>query len=213
MRYYGQLNLDSVIHNKYFLNKRNGTFIECGAFDGVIDSNTLFFYKNMGWVGFNIEPLPNIYYHLNNNRPRDINLNMALSDTDGVKTFTQAIADNVTYYDGHFGNGSLEHTPQHMQELNNRNCRFEKFEVKTITIPTLYEKFQINKPIDLFILDVEGHEGRVLSQLHKVNNKLFPKIIATEYGHCGEEEINKFLLPLGYTMDYKDDINLVFKLG
>jgi FkbM family methyltransferase len=212
MQYYGQLNLDWVIHNKYFLNKTHGSFIECGAFDGVIDSNTLFFYKNLNWTGFNIEPVPHVYYHLNNNRPRDINLNMALSDSDGVKTFTQALANDVPYYGGHFGNGSLEHTKQHIQELNNRGCRYEEYQVKTITLPTLYEKYQINKQIDLFILDVEGHEGKVLSQLHKIQKSLMPKIIATEYGHCGEEEINKFLLPLGYTMDYKDAINLVFKL-
>jgi len=212
MQYYGQLNLDYVIHNRYFSNKTNGTFIECGAFDGVIDSNTLFFYKNLNWTGFNIEPLPNIYEYLKKNRPNDTNLNMALSDSDGIKKFTQAISNSVHYYGGHFGNGSLEHTQEHLNELNNRGCRFETFDIETITLPTFFDRYKIEKQIDLFILDVEGHEGRVLSELYKVNKNLMPKIIAAEYGHCGEEEINKFLLPLGYVLDYKDAINLVFKL-
>lgn len=212
MTYYGQLEIDSVLHNKYFLNKTNGTFIECGAFDGVMDSNTLFFYNNLKWRGINIEPLPNIYQHLIQNRVEDININMALSDTDGVKMFTQAISTSFVHYSGHFGNGSLEHTETHMQELQNRGCSFESFEIKTISIPTLYEQYQINKQIDLFVLDVEGHEAKVLSQLHKINKSLFPKIITTEYGHCGEEEIKNILLPLGYTIDHKDAINIIFKM-
>jgi FkbM family methyltransferase len=213
MQYYGQLLLDKVLHQKYFSNKKSGTFIECGAFDGRIESNTLFFYENLNWRGYNFEPVPTIFSHLERNRPHDTNINMALSDNDGVAVFTQAIADDVPFYNGHFGNGSLAHTDQHMNELKNRNCKFEKFSINTITLPTFYKNYNIDKQIDLFVLDVEGYEGKVLSQLNKVKVSLLPKIIATEYGHCGENEINKFLLPLGYSLDYKDAINLVFKLG
>lgn len=213
MQYYAQLLLDKVLHERYFFNKKDGIFIECGAFDGKIESNTLFFYENLNWRGYNFEPVPTIFSYLEKNRPYDTNINMALSNVDGISTFTQAIASDVPFYNGHFGNGSLNHTEQHLNELKNRNCKFEQYSVKTITLPTFYQYYNIDKQIDLFILDVEGYEGKVLSQLHKINNKLIPQIIATEYGHCGEEEINRHLLPLGYVCDYKDKINLVFKLG
>lgn len=213
MEYYGQLLLDKVLNERYFLNKKNGIFIECGAFDGRLESNTYFFYKNLDWRGFNFEPVPVIFSHLQNNRPQDVNINFALSDSDGIKTFTQAIADDVPFYNGHFGNGSLQHTDNHMSELNNRSCRFEQYSIQTITIPTFYESYKIDKQIDLFVLDVEGHEDKVLSTLHQINKHLLPKIITTEYGHCGQDVINNLLLPLGYIMDYKDEINLIFKLG
>lgn len=213
MQFYGQLELDKKIYEKFFLNKTNGNFIECGAFDGIIDSNTLFFYNFLGWRGYNIEPLKKIYNHLLNNRPEDINLNLALSDKNGIQTFTQAISNDVPYYDGNFGNGSLEHTKNHFLELVNRNCKFEKMDVKTITISDLYKEQKINNKIDLFILDVEGHEGRVLSKLSEVDKILAPKIIAVEYGHCGIEVIEKYLIPLGYRLSIRDNINLVYELS
>jgi FkbM family methyltransferase len=210
MHFYGQNNLDNFIYQKYFLNKTNGTYIECGAFDGIIDSNTLFFNKHLNWSGYNFEPLPNIFQHLQNNRKNDINLNLALSDKTGTAIFTQAIAKDVPYYDGHFGNGSLNHTEQHINELNNRNCIYEKYTVNTITISDFYKKYNVQNKIDLFILDVEGHEPNVLSLLKEVDEKLIPSVIAVEYNHCGESEIFKHLYPLGYRLNYKDTINLVF---
>jgi len=213
MEYYAQLLLDKVLHEKYFLNKKDGIFIECGAFDGKIESNTFFFYKNLNWRGYNFEPVPTIFSHLQKNRPLDININMALSNIDGISTFTQAIAADVPYYDGHFGNGSLSHTQEHMNELKNRNCKFEQYSIQTMTIPTFYKNYKIDRQIDLFVLDVEGHEDSVLSQLYLINKTILPNVIVTEYGHCGEEKIKNYLLPLGYTCEYKDAINLVFKLG
>ena len=212
MKFYGQLELDKIIYERYFLNKSQGTYLECGAFDGIIDSNTLFFNKFLNWNGYNVEPLPNIYTHLCNNRKEDVNLNLALSDIDDNCTFTQAIDKNVPFYHGHFGNGSLRHTPAHLDELMMRGCEFENFTVRTITLQTLFLEQSINKQIDFFSLDVEGHEGKVLSQLHKIDSSLFPKIIAVEYGHCGQDQILEHLVPLGYILDYRDDINLVFRL-
>lgn len=212
MKYHGQLLLDKVLHEKFFLNKREGTFIECGAFDGVIESNTLFFYEKLDWRGYNIEPVPRIFEALKNNREKDKNFNLALSNVDGTSIFTQAIAADVPFYDGHFGNGSLQHTNNHLLELYNRRCKFEKYEVETTKISTFYKKSQIDKRIDLFILDVEGHEAEVLSCLEEVDRNIAPSVIAVEYGYCGKENIFKYLLPLGYKMEYQDKINLVFKL-
>lgn len=212
MKYHGQLLLDKILHENFFLNKRDGSFIECGAFDGIIESNTLFFYENLDWRGYNIEPVPKIFEALKNNREKDKNFNLALTNVDGTNIFTQAIAADVPFYDGHFGNGSLQHTNNHLLELLNRRCRFEKYEVETMKISTFYKKNKIQKQIDLFILDVEGHETEVLSCLKEVEKSIAPSVIAVEYGHCGEENILKYLLPLDYKIQYQDKINLVFKL-
>ena len=42
-----------------YLNYPNGFFIECGANDGVNQSNTWYFEKNLNWKGILIEPLEN----------------------------------------------------------------------------------------------------------------------------------------------------------
>jgi FkbM family methyltransferase len=209
--YSGQLKIDAVLNEKIFKNKKNGFYLECGAFDGVIDSNTLFFNKYLGWSGVNIEPLPNIFLELQKNRKTDLNIKAALSDQTGKKIFTQAIAPDVSHYNGHFGNGSLEHTEQHLSQLNERKCVFEKFEVETYTLPDLFNKFKIDKCIDLFSLDVEGHEIKVLSKLSQLPASLHPKIFVVEYGHCGYANLIKTMEEIEYKETYSDNINVIFQ--
>ena len=208
--YHAQNNLDKFLNETYFKNKINGTFLECGAFDGVIDSNTYFFYKNLNWRGINIEPLPNIFQHLVKNRPEDININAALSDKTSIQEFTQAIASDVPYYNGHFGNGSLQHTEKHREELINRNCKFERFNIETYTINDLFEKINFDKRIDLFVLDVEGHEVNVLSKFKNLKNEQLPYIVCAEYGHSGLKNIKDTIEDLDYSLEYVDAINAVF---
>jgi FkbM family methyltransferase len=211
MNFYGQLLLDKVLFERFFKDKKNGTFIECGAFDGLISSNTYFFYKNMNWRGYNIEPVPRIFKELEKNRPEDKNYNIALSDANGESIFTQAITSRFPHYEGNFGNGSLRHSKKHLDILKRDNCSFETFKIKTTKISSFYSDNTITKPIDLFILDVEGHEPDVLSVLSEVKSDLLPKVLAVEYGHCGEEILYKYLLPLEYELKYRDSINLVFQ--
>lgn len=44
--------------------KKNGTFIECGAFDGEWISNTLGLEKNLDWSGVLIEADPNNFKNM-----------------------------------------------------------------------------------------------------------------------------------------------------
>ena len=86
MKYYGQFkpSVDEIIHKRYFKNIRHGISIEAGALDGVWDSSTYFFKKNYEWNTINIEPLNNMFKKLIINRPNSINLNLALSNKNGI---------------------------------------------------------------------------------------------------------------------------------
>ena len=48
--------------------KRSGIFIEFGAYDGVIFSNTHLLEKQFGWTGILIDPIPNHYESMKQNR-------------------------------------------------------------------------------------------------------------------------------------------------
>lgn len=44
--------------------RRNGFFIECGAYDGEIFSNTLFFEMQRNWTGLLVEANKNAFQNL-----------------------------------------------------------------------------------------------------------------------------------------------------
>jgi hypothetical protein len=73
MKFYSQQQEDKILYEKY-LNFRNGIFIELGAMDGIIYSNSLFFEKELEWTGILIEPTEQ-FEQLMINRPNCHNFN------------------------------------------------------------------------------------------------------------------------------------------
>jgi FkbM family methyltransferase len=59
-----------------------GFFVDVGAMDPVLDSVTKLF-SDRGWQGVNVEPAMSLFERLQAARPRDVCLNVALSDDDG----------------------------------------------------------------------------------------------------------------------------------
>ena len=51
-----------------YINYKNGFFIECGANDGVNQSNTWYFEKKLNWHGILVEPVGNVFDKLKENR-------------------------------------------------------------------------------------------------------------------------------------------------
>lgn len=202
MRFYGQWDppVDKFIYENYFKNKKNGTCIECGALDGLLESSCKFFEEFMDWTVVNVEPVPPLYDMLCENRPDSINIRAALSNRSGIATFTHAIHPSMGT---RFGNGSLSHTAAHKQSLINDGCDFQNYEVDLIPYKKLIELSEI-KELDLFVLDVEGHELEVLSGMYK--SSILPKVFCIEHGHLGKQ-IDKHLISLGYKFDKKSHNN------
>jgi len=53
-----------------FLPEREGVFVEAGAYDGYLSSNTYWFERFRGWSGVLIEPLPDLAERARKERPR-----------------------------------------------------------------------------------------------------------------------------------------------
>jgi FkbM family methyltransferase len=62
-----QLGQDKIV-DEYLHGKRNGVFVDIGAYDGVTFSNTLMLERERDWTGICIEPLPDVYAELRKNR-------------------------------------------------------------------------------------------------------------------------------------------------
>ena len=69
--YYSQCQEDIFLNENIFKNKKNGTYIELGALDGVLYSNTKFFEDSLNWKGILIEPHPEKFKLLQINRPNN----------------------------------------------------------------------------------------------------------------------------------------------
>jgi len=206
MKFYGQGKppVDRILYESYFKDKYNGTCIECGALDGKRGSCCKFFEEFMNWKSINIEASPHLYQMLIKNRPNSININKALSSKKGTRIFTHAIHPQLGKY---FGNGSLKHTKEHLTRLKKQGCKFEKYKVEITTIYNIIEDLNL-KTIDLFTLDVEGHELEVIKTLKKC--KTMPKVICVEHANVDESVLHSEMKTLGYVLDQKIAANSYF---
>jgi len=68
MHYVSQSKQDLFIDKYIFNHKRNGTFLDIGAYDGLEFSKTYYFEKELDWNGICVKPLPHIYNKLIKNR-------------------------------------------------------------------------------------------------------------------------------------------------
>jgi FkbM family methyltransferase len=203
--FYGQQELDRFIFENFFPEKQNGFFVECGAFDGLTENTCKFFEQFRGWKGLNIEPTPYAFGKLQENRPDSINEQYALSSTNGKSVFTNVIHPRLGL---NFGNGSLSHSKTHKEELISIGCIFQEFECETIRFEQLHAKHSLPE-IDLFVLDVEGHEKPALQGILPIPFNNLPKVFCIEYTISNCDEITQ-LLSEHYTFHSKYFHNALF---
>lgn len=75
-------NYEDVMLWRAFRSIKDGFYIDLGAGDPERDSVTAAFYSH-GWHGINVEPNPDIFRKLAENRKRDVNLHVAVGDGIG----------------------------------------------------------------------------------------------------------------------------------
>jgi FkbM family methyltransferase len=132
-----------------YLNFKEGFYIECGANDGVNQSNTWYFEKVLNWRGILIEPNKTSFKNLKNNRSsKNIFRNVALVSED-FKNKNEEI---------YLSENNLE------SKLTNIANPFSQ-KVAAETLNNILKKLNVNK-INFFSLDVEGYEEEVLKGLN-----------------------------------------------
>jgi FkbM family methyltransferase len=86
-------NQEDVMLNRVFKNIENGFYIDVGAHHPFYGSVTKAFYER-GWRGINIEPVTANYQLFEEDRPEDINLNVAISDQIGELVLYEVVEDH-----------------------------------------------------------------------------------------------------------------------
>jgi FkbM family methyltransferase len=136
-----------------YINYQDGFYIECGANDGINQSNTWYFEKILGWKGLLIEPVDKVFDELKKNRSnRNFFFKRALRPFSYKKK-----------------NVLLKLNPK--DTLSTRSTVDDidtrvKIKVKSINLNFLLNKIKAPKIIDFFSLDVEGDEFQVLKGIN-----------------------------------------------
>ena len=145
-----------------YINFKNGFYIEMGAHDGIINSNTYYYEKKLNWKGILIEP-SKFFYDLKNNRssknifyqticvPFNFNKQISFEDIGPYSRVPELISE--------------EYYKWHDRKSKNVEILYNKKKVLSPTVNNLNELLKNSKApklIDFFSLDVEGSELNVL---------------------------------------------------
>jgi len=132
-----------------YIHFNNGFYIECGANDGVCQSNTYILEKQYGWKGILVEPSKNKFLSCVENRSNsNIFVNCALVSTEYKGTTVKGDFD-----------GNL------MSSVGGkRRGNVTLIEVPARTLTSILKENKVEN-VNFFSLDVEGYEYEVLQGL------------------------------------------------
>ncbi len=191
-----------VFLKNYFKNKDNGFYIDVGCYHPIRLSNTKFLYDK-GWKGINIDISKKSIDLFNIARKGDINLNIGVSDKEGLINayFKKELFHSNTL--------SLEHNKKFLGNSS------KIVKIKTQTLNKVIEIHARDKTIDLIDIDCEGQDLNVLRGL---NLNLYDiRAIIIEVHHYNDEtkknadEITKILKLNNFELLHKDYPNCIFK--
>lgn len=163
--YYGHHDLDKKL--KKYLNYERGFFVELGANDGVKQSNTFYFEKNLNWNGILIEPIKIKYLKcLKFRSSKNYFYNNACVGFNFKNKQIKMIYSDLmsSIEDKNIINrvNSKKHALEGAKYLL-KNEKVEEFWVNTKTLDDIFHEVDAPKLIDFLSLDVEGSELEVLN--------------------------------------------------
>jgi FkbM family methyltransferase len=133
--------------------KRHGFFVEFGATDGIFLSNTYLLEREFGWTGILAEPATRWHRALHENRQCFIDTKCVWRDTGGILPFNE-VEDGELSTISQYSDGDVH------KEARKRG---KIYDVETISLLDLLNKYNAPKNIDFLSIDTEGSEFEILS--------------------------------------------------
>lgn len=145
-------NREDVLLHRLFKDQAEGRYIDIGAYDPTHCSITRHFYDK-GWSGINVEPDPSSFERVRKGRPRDINVNMGISNHTGSLTFYRFSPE---------ASGLCTFCREEAVLRSEQGYPFVEMRVQVTSLAALCEA-HVHSAIDFLTIDVEGHEEAVIS--------------------------------------------------
>ena len=184
-----------------------GKFLDVGCYHPIRHNNTYKMYKN-GWSGMNIDLNPLTIDLFNFMRPRDININSGVSDTEIEKKlyFIDELNTQNT-----LDNNQLNFLKDHH---NIKDSEILEKKIKTRNLNNILDDYKFYN-IDFMNLDIEGHELKVLETLdfNKINLKYLciEMIEHNRESVLNNEKIKDLLSKNNFKLIKNFDFNFIYK--
>lgn len=197
IRSYAQ-NFEDVLLWRALGSLGKGTYVDVGAGHPVHHSVTKLF-SEAGWSGINIEPLPSLADALAADRPRDLNVQAAVSSIPGEVTLTSPLDwDELSTL-----------SPRRAGELVAEGRRTLEITVPAVRLDSLFAEAGLEE-IHFLKVDVEGAELETLGTLDLTEWR--PWVIVVEVVSAGGDRddhprIEEHVTSAGYVKAYYDGLN------
>lgn len=190
-------NFEDVILARALKGVEKGFYIDVGANDPSIFSVTKAFYER-GWSGINIEPVKFWHDKLLTERPRDANLQIAISENQGT----------IRLFDIN-GTGLSTAIPELAERHRTQGYEIEERDVRSRPLSAVCEEHGLTE-IHFLKIDVEGFEHNVLASADFASFR--PWIVLVESTQPGSTLENHdtwepILFGQGYVHAYFDGLN------
>jgi FkbM family methyltransferase len=164
--HYHDLYNDIFYRDIVFKDKPAGYYVEIGALDGVLYSQSFIFEKVLNWEGIIVEPNSFWKESLANNRKCNVSHN-AVSNINGTAKF------ECRENHGFSGLTATTSKARHSDIV-------EEIEVDTVTLCTLLDTYKAPEIINWVAIDTEGAEIDILNQYFSENTKYRINLINVE---------------------------------
>jgi len=186
---------------RYFRGKRQGFFVDVGAYDGVVLSNS-YYFERVGWTGVLVEAHPDKAAACRENRPRSRVFECAAVASAEVKTL-----DLIDVPDGEVYS-TVVPSDFNLKRLDEYGLGSRRIPVACRTLDAMLS--EIDAPaIDFVSIDVEGAELDVLKGFDLARWK--PRLVIVESPTPRLAGIRDHFVAHGYAYLRSIDINDVYE--
>ena len=198
--YFARFDMDKKL--EHLLPHRNGFYVELGANDGALASNSYYFELKKDWTGVLIEPSPNLYLSCLKRRglKNRVFCNACVPFGYKDKYVDMRYSDSMTISDNL--NLDISNKQEFIESGNKHLLPGEKtfeFGAKAATLNSILIESKAPSVIDFLALDVEGAELPVLQGIDF--NKYKFKYMLIE---CRDfDKLSNFLFQFGYVFTEK----------
>ncbi|HYL31994.1 MAG TPA: FkbM family methyltransferase [Stellaceae bacterium] len=190
---FSQHGQDRFVYETFFKSRTEpGVFVDIGAYDGTLYSNTLLFEK-LGWTGLCVEPLPPAFEKLEANRSA-ICINCAVGDRTGHAPFVEVEMPGP--YELMYSGLKANLDEHHARLIREHGHNQKTYDVVVRPLNDILLEHTIQR-IDYLSLDTEGSEWRILRDFDLATFDV--KVISVE-NNSRDTKLQRHLAQRGYRL-------------